>query len=245
MAPSRSATSPAPRWSSGVRDALLAPLHEAIKASHQAAKADLSERKASGIGGYQALKQNVLDQLQKSPFQRAATANPTSCASRRSSRARRTSSAGSTTTAPASATRSPTCGRGARPVTSPTSSRGAKWGTVFHNFIIEVKGRLDDKDKEKARRGQHWCEILTEHDTEPWHYLMLIENGDSGRQDIAWWESAASQVDRGPLPASRAAAALPAAGRTGTPNLGPGRADGAVPRRRAGLRSLGEGRRLR
>ncbi|MGB8930821.1 MAG: hypothetical protein WCC48_06180 [Anaeromyxobacteraceae bacterium] len=177
----------------GVRDALLAPLNEAIKASHQAAKADLSERKASGIGGYQALKQNVLDQLQKSPFQRAATAN-------------------------ADELRVAALVEGAKDVVGwvynhrtgvgysipymwqgrsaryfPDFIARAKWGTVFHNFIIEVKGRLDDKDKEKARRGQHWCEILTEHDTEPWHYLMLIESGDSGRQDIGCWESAASK----------------------------------------------------
>ena len=65
----------------------------------------------------------------------------------------------------------------------------AKLGEVFHNFIIEVKGRLDDKDKEKARRGRRWCEILTENDVEPWHFLMLVENDALDRQDITWWES--------------------------------------------------------
>ena len=30
----------------------------------------------------------------------------------------------------------------------------ARIGEVFHNFIIEVKGRLDDRDKAKAQRGR-------------------------------------------------------------------------------------------
>src|SRR3989442_15600091 len=62
----------------------------------------------------------------------------------------------------------------------------ARFGEVFHNFIIEVKGRLDDKDKVKALRGRRWCEILTENDVEPWHYLMLVENAALERQDITW-----------------------------------------------------------
>ena len=65
----------------------------------------------------------------------------------------------------------------------------AKWGEILHNFIIEVKGRLDDKDKAKAERGRRWCETLTQHDDEPWHYLMLVENKDLDRLDISWWQN--------------------------------------------------------
>ncbi len=56
-----------------------------------------------------------------------------------------------------------------------------------------MKGRLDDKDKVKARRGRRWCELLTAHDTEPWHYLMLVENDALGRRDISWWEEQSAQ----------------------------------------------------
>jgi phage repressor protein C with HTH and peptisase S24 domain len=61
-----------------------------------------------------------------------------------------------------------------------------------HNFIIEVKGRIDDRDKAKARRGQRYSELLTEHDREPWHYLLLLENKSEGRRDISAWEEASS-----------------------------------------------------
>lgn len=66
-------------------------------------------------------------------------------------------------------------------------------GAVVHNVIIEVKGRLDDRDKEKARQGRRHAEVLTDVDEEPWHYLLLIENKGLGRQDIGNW---AEQADR-------------------------------------------------
>lgn len=52
-----------------------------------------------------------------------------------------------------------------------------------------MKGRLDDKDKEKALRGRRWCETLTENDVEPWHFLMLVENAALNREDITWWQT--------------------------------------------------------
>ena len=70
----------------------------------------------------------------------------------------------------------------------------AKWGEVFHNFIIEVKGRLDDKDKAKAWRGRRWCEILTDYDAEPWHFIMLVENEALDREDITWWQTRSVQM---------------------------------------------------
>jgi type III restriction enzyme len=70
-------------------------------------------------------------------------------------------------------------------------------GAVTHNVIIEVKGRLDDRDKEKARQGQHHAEVLTASDEEPWHYLFLVENKALGRQDIgAWSEQADKSIAR-------------------------------------------------
>jgi hypothetical protein len=63
----------------------------------------------------------------------------------------------------------------------------AKLGEVFHNFVVEIKGRLDDRDKAKARAGDAYCERLTQYDREPWHYVMLIENTPIGREEIAWW----------------------------------------------------------
>src|SRR5262249_30522315 len=51
----------------------------------------------------------------------------------------------------------------------------------------EVKGRFDDRDRVKAARGRRYCELLTEHDHEPWHYLLLLENEPAGRTDITWW----------------------------------------------------------
>ncbi|MGA3124413.1 MAG: hypothetical protein ABSF69_26945 [Polyangiaceae bacterium] len=45
-----------------------------------------------------------------------------------------------------------------------------------------TQGRLDDRDRAKARAGEAYCELLTEHDREPWHYIMLIQNKPIGRE---------------------------------------------------------------
>jgi hypothetical protein len=68
----------------------------------------------------------------------------------------------------------------------------ARLGEVVHNFIIEVKGRMDERDKAKARRGREYCELLTDYDNEPWHYVLLIENASEERADITWWEQRSS-----------------------------------------------------
>lgn len=70
----------------------------------------------------------------------------------------------------------------------------ARMGEVFHNFILEVKGRIDDRDKAKAQRGQRYCELLTEHDREPWHYLFVVENEPLGREDITWWQGRSTKT---------------------------------------------------
>lgn len=58
---------------------------------------------------------------------------------------------------------------------------------VEHNVILEVKGRFDDRDKAKARRGLAYAEQLTVADGRPWHYLMLIESPPNNRRDITDW----------------------------------------------------------
>lgn len=63
----------------------------------------------------------------------------------------------------------------------------ARLGSVVHNLILEVKGRFDDKDRAKSVRGQWYAETLSRHDLEPWHYLLLIENKQHGRNDLSWW----------------------------------------------------------
>jgi type III restriction enzyme len=172
-----------------VRGALLSPIHNAIQASLQAAKADISVRQVSQINGYQAVRQNVLEHLKKSPFQRLAGTNPEE---RRLAVLLEDSKdvvgwvfnhrhgVGYSI---------PYDWQGHTAYYFPDFIVRAKFGEIFHNFIIEVKGRLDDKDKEKALRGRRWCEILTENDVEPWHFLMLMENTELGRNDINWWET--------------------------------------------------------
>jgi hypothetical protein len=68
----------------------------------------------------------------------------------------------------------------------------AKFGEVFHNFVVEVKGLMDERARRKAKRAKAYCELLTEYDKEPWHYLLLMENKAEGRLDLTWWENRTS-----------------------------------------------------
>lgn len=172
-----------------VRGALLAPIHNAIQASLRPAKADLSVRLASQIGGYQALKQNVLDQLKKSSFQRLAGTNPEERRLAVLLEASRDVVGWVFNHRHGVGYSIPYDWQGHTAHYFPDFVVRAKFGEVFHNCIIEVKGRLDDKDKEKARRGRRWCEILTENDVEPWHFIMPVENEALDREDITWWQA--------------------------------------------------------
>lgn len=172
-----------------VKKTLVPILQRAINAERPMTPADLSVRRSAfDLGGYQALKRHVLKAPRKSAF---------TCAAMDSADERRLA----------------LLLDGAQDVTGwvynhrsgvgysisydwqgytahyfPDFIVRAKLGQVFHNFIIEVKGRLDDRDKAKARRGRRYCETLSEYDKEPWHYLLLIENEPSGRSDLSWWE---------------------------------------------------------
>jgi type III restriction enzyme len=170
-----------------VKKALLPCLQEAITAERRTTEAQLSERKTDQIAGYQALKKHVVDAPRKSCFDRAAVENDVEEA------VARLLDEAKDVTGWVYNHRSGVgyCieydWQGLLSHYYPDFIARARIGEVFHNFIIEVKGRYDDRDKEKARRGQRYCELLTEFDKEPWHYLMLLENEPAGRKDITWW----------------------------------------------------------
>lgn len=178
-----------PEVGEAVRGALLSPIHDAIQASLRATKADLSVRQVSQINGYQALKKNVLEHLKKSPFQRMAGANPEERRLAVLFEDSRDVVGWVFNHRHGVGYSIPYDWQGHTAYYFPDFVVRAKFGEVFHNFIIEVKGRLDDKDKEKARRGRRWCEVLTENDVEPWHFLMLMENTALNREDITWWQT--------------------------------------------------------
>ncbi|WP_295588111.1 DEAD/DEAH box helicase [uncultured Lamprocystis sp.] len=60
------------------------------------------------------------------------------------------------------------------------------WVKRVHNLICEVKGRMDERDEAKARAGRRYAALLTAHDPEPWHYLLVHEDPKVGRTDLSW-----------------------------------------------------------
>jgi hypothetical protein len=175
-----------------VRKALIPRLHAAMTMDRSTPMALLPERRASEIENYQAVKKNVLRNLKKTTFQTAAFDS-------------------------ADEKRVAILLEGARDVAGwvynhrsgvgysipydwqghtsqyyPDFIARAVFENVPHNFIIEVKGRIDDRDRAKARRGRGYSELLTEHDREPWHYLFLLENKSEGRRDISAWQDSSS-----------------------------------------------------
>jgi len=174
----------------GVRAALVPALHEAITSQRRATRANMSERRSSELPNYQALKRFVRDAPARCNFDRQAMGNEDE---------RRVAMLLDQATDVVGWVYNHRSGvayaivydwQGYTARYFPDFIVRARIGEVFHNFIIEVKGRLDDRDKEKARRGRAHCEMLTEYDGEPWHYLMLIENAAAKRNDIGWWSQA-------------------------------------------------------
>lgn len=175
-----------------VRSVLLPAIREALTRQRPTKEAQKSEQASSEIPNYQARKLNVLESAQKSSFQRAAFDSTDEL------RLAKLLDRADDVVAWVYNHRS---GVGYhieyefQGYTSryfPDFILRARFGPVFHNFIIEVKGRIDDRDRAKIRRGQQYAELLTEYDHEPWHYLCLIESTQFKRQDIAWWESQSS-----------------------------------------------------
>lgn len=175
-----------------VKEKLLPELRKAMVEQRKASQAQLAERRGAELRNYQALRRNVVQALRRSSFQQAAVANDDE---------RRVAILVDRATDVTGWLYNDRQGVG---FSIPYDWHGrtsqyfpdfivrAKLGQVFHNFIIEVKGRLDDRDRVKAQAGAAYCELLTEHDREPWHYLMLIENTPIGREDIGWWEQQSS-----------------------------------------------------
>lgn len=171
----------------GVKNALMPPLQEAITAERRATQAQMSERKTEDLAGYQALKKHVFDAPTKSCFDRAALENADEEAVARLLDAARDVTGWIYNHRSGVGYSIEYDWQGLISHYYPDFIARARIGEVFHNFIIEVKGRFDDRDRTKAARGQRYCELLTEHDHEPWHFLLLLENEPVGREDIKWW----------------------------------------------------------
>ena len=64
-------------------------------------------------------------------------------------------------------------------------------GEKVINYIVEVKGRMDDRDKAKKERAEKYVFMLTEADPqkEEWRYLFIQENPQSNKKDISWMEN--------------------------------------------------------
>ncbi len=172
----------------GAAKALLPALRKAIVAERTASQAQLSERRAAELRNYQALKKNVVQALRRSSFQQAAVANADELAFAVLVDRARDVTGWLYNDRSGVGFSIPYDWQGRTSQYFPDFVARAKLGEVFHNFVIEVKGRLDDRDRAKAKAGEAYCELLTEHDREPWHYLMLIENKPAGREDIDWWQ---------------------------------------------------------
>ncbi len=176
-----------------VRKALIPRLHSAMTMDRSTPLALLPERRASEIENYQATKKNVLRNLKKTVFQSAAfdSADEKRVAILLESAQdvvgwvyNHRSGVGYSI---------PYDWQGYTAQYYPDFIARAEFEGTPHNFIIEVKGRIDDRDRAKARRGQRYSELLTEHDREPWHYLLLLENKSEGRRDISDWQDASSK----------------------------------------------------
>jgi len=172
----------------GVKKALQPPLHAALNAERPAREAMLSRRHASELGNYQAIKKHVMSNVKRSSFTSVAVDSKDELRV-----AALLDSAPDVVGWVYNHRRGvgysiPYDWQGYTAHYYPDFIARARFGEVFHNFIIEVKGRLDDRDRRKAKRGQRYCELLTEYDGEPWHYLFLVENEPVGRKDITWWE---------------------------------------------------------
>lgn len=172
-----------------VRAALLPVLQEAMKAPVPVARARLIEDRASDLPAYQALRDHLLDPAQKSPYLRQATANDLELRV-----ARLLDRCVDVTGWVYNHRRAPGYAidyvwRHLSVPYYPDFLVRARSGQVAHNFIVEVKGRFDPRDRAKAEAGRTLCATLTRYDKEPWHYLFLLENPSFGRADVTGLEA--------------------------------------------------------
>lgn len=176
----------------GVQTVLRGPLRDAIHGRVSTEEAVLDERRASELAGYQAVREHVFEAPGRTVFQKAAF-----------------DSADELRVA-LMLDRCPEVsgwlynhrGGVGHSVEYDWLGRLSNYFPDFvvratiagriHNFVIEVKGRLDDRDKAKIAAGRRAVALLARHDAEPWHYLLLLENPDLARRDVSWWESMSS-----------------------------------------------------
>jgi hypothetical protein len=172
-----------------VRAALAPVLKRLMSGNTNVETAQLTERRAKDLEGYQALRRHLVDPAHKTVFVRAAhDSDPEARVTRALDRA--------VDVAGWLYNHRQGVGfgiqydhRGRTHHYFPDFLARAKLGNVVHNFILELKGRFDDRDRKKALRGRWYSEVLSRYDREPWHYIVLIENKPEQREDLAWWES--------------------------------------------------------
>ncbi len=170
-----------------VRDALVRVLTAMRGGNRLIERSSLIERHTKDLDGYQALRKNVIDPAHKTTFVRTATDNPDEA------RLAVLLDQASDVEGWVYNHR-----QGVQFIIEydyqgrprhyyPDFIARARIGAVIHNLIIEVKGRIDDTDRSKCMRGQWYAETLTRHDSEPWHFVLLIENRSEGRLDLTAW----------------------------------------------------------
>jgi type III restriction enzyme len=174
----------------GVKKALQPALHDALTTESATEEALLQVRLASELRAYQAIRKNVFDTPKHTAFVRAALGNQDEL------RASQLLDLASDCVGWVYNHRSGVGfpieydWQGFNSKYYPDFVARAQLGVVFHNFIIEVKGRFDDRDRVKARRGARYCELLSQYDVEPWHYILLLEDEKNAkRADLKWWEA--------------------------------------------------------
>jgi len=201
-----------------VRTALRAPLHEAITARQRTQRAQLLVRNSAELESYQAINKNVMP-TQRSTFEQTALGNDDElrvavlldrCEDVTGWVYNHRRGVGYSIEYD---------WQGRTAQYHPDFIVRARIGEVFHNVILEVKGRFDARDKEKARRGRRYCELLTEWDEEPWHYVLLLENKPAGRTDITWWQNRSTIRIADLLQRQEALALLPDEERGAAPEL--------------------------
>lgn len=171
-----------------VHNALVPPLREALKKQVPHTEARVRVEEAAELNDYQALRRNVVENLKRSSFQRAAVGN------RDEERVARLLDQAIDVIGWLYNHRSGIGyfieyeWQGSTSRYFPDFVARSRRGEVIHNYIIEVKGRFDDRDRVKAQQAERFCDLLSEYDREPWHYLCLVENAPNGRSDISWWE---------------------------------------------------------
>lgn len=167
-----------------VRAQLLPVLRDAMTSTGPRVIAQLGETHAKDLPGYSAVKRFVFESVVRSPFSRQALGNALE------ELFARLLDTGTDVTGWVYNHRKGVgysieyIWRDLQVPYFPDFIARARWGDVFHNFIIETKGRFEERDRAKVAAGLSHCEMLTQYDREPWHYLFLLENEGQGRADV-------------------------------------------------------------